>query len=188
MSKWLLTFWEVYLFYFMACHQKPLKPHKTLYWLLIPDPLLNSSVYSPVLSSWPVSAEGWMWPSGLQPQLRAQVDPAEEMVWSQAAQWESFGLHIRKMVSVSEKLSQLNSFWSAFLLGLMSAFGHELEAICASLYVYETQSTEDGCRGDSQCIWYKCDLGLSSWGKMVFSPKTESSLQTGTCWEGSSSG
>lgn len=148
MSKWLLTFWEVYLFYFMACHQNLLKSHETLHWLLIPDPPLSSSVFSPLLLSWPVSAEGWVWLSGLQPQLRPQVDPAEDKVWSQAAQRESLGLHIRKMVSVSEKLSQLNSFWSAFLLGLMSAFGHELEAICVRLYMYETRSTEDGWKGD----------------------------------------
>lgn len=120
------------------------KTHKTLHWLLILDPSLSSSVFFPLLPSWPVSAEGWVWLSGLRPQLRAQVDPAEEMVWSQATQWESFVLHIRKMVSVSEKLSQLNSFWSAFLLGLMSAFGHELEATCVKLYMYESQSTEDG--------------------------------------------
>ena len=148
MSKWLFTFWEVYLFYFMACHQKPLKPHETLHWLLIPDPPLSrNSVFFPLLPSWPVSAEGWVWLSGLRPQLRVQVNTAEEMVWSQATQWESLVLHIRKMVSVGEKLSQLNGFWSVFLQGLMSAFGHELEAICVRLYMYESQSNEDGWRG-----------------------------------------
>ena len=148
MSKWLFTLWEVYLFYFMTCHQKPLKPHKTLhtdYWfqtlLWVPQSFFHCYPADQSLQKGECDSQGFDLSWGhKQTQLRKWSDPRQ---------------HSEKAsCSTSERWSQSVRNWASWIAsdqcsswGWCQLLAMNLKLICVRLYMYESQSHEDGWRG-----------------------------------------